>query len=69
MNTHATQVIEALGGTVKVAQMFEIKPPSVSEWKEAGIPKGRVMYLRAKRFKALRGLDLYAATAAPRGAK
>lgn len=42
-------VIEKLGGTSEVARLCEIEPPSVSEWKRNGIPKARLMYLRAIR--------------------
>ena len=40
MNTEATKIIEALGDTAEVARLFDIKMPSVSGWKELGIPKG-----------------------------
>lgn len=39
-------IIDALGGTTKVASICEVKPPSVSEWRKNGIPKSRVQYLR-----------------------
>ncbi|MEZ7524035.1 hypothetical protein [Burkholderia vietnamiensis] len=39
-------VIDRLGGTTAVARIFEIKPPSVHEWRTNGIPKGRLQYLR-----------------------
>ena len=42
----ASQLIDAMGGTAKVAQLCEVKPPSVSEWRVKGIPKARMMYLR-----------------------
>ncbi|WEE76642.1 helix-turn-helix domain-containing protein [Comamonas testosteroni] len=63
MNTSATKVIDALGGTFAVARIFDIKPPSVSDWKKDGIPRARVMYLKAAYRKALVGIDLAAATA------
>lgn len=42
-------VIDAFGGTSKVAKLFNIKPPSVSEWRESGIPSARLMCLRLMR--------------------
>lgn len=63
MNTHATQVIEALGGTAEVARLFDISMPSVSDWKRDGIPSTRMMFLRVAKRKELVGIDLTAATA------
>lgn len=39
-------VIDRLGGTAAVARMFNIKQPSVSDWRKDGIPQARLMYLR-----------------------
>lgn len=49
-----SQIIDSLGGTFAVASIFEIKPPSVSEWRKKGIPKARLMYLRLARPDVLR---------------
>ena len=39
----AKQIIEALGGTVAVADALELAPTTVSSWKSAGsIPKWRM---------------------------
>lgn len=46
MDQLANAVITKLGGTTKVASIFGIKPPSVSLWRQHGIPKPRLMYLR-----------------------
>lgn len=62
MNTHAMQAIEALGGTAAVARLCEVSMPSVSGWKEAGIPRSRILYLRAVRGDQLVDIDLDAAT-------
>ncbi|QPS78626.1 hypothetical protein I6G47_16465 [Delftia lacustris] len=68
MNKPATQVIDALGGTAAVARIFDVKQPSVSDWKKDGIPASRVMFLKLAYRKALAGIDLAAATA-PRRAR
>ena len=39
-------LVEALGGTSKVAALCDIKSPSVSEWKRTGIPKAQRNCLR-----------------------
>lgn len=46
-----------------MARIFEIAMPSVSAWKEDGIPPARMMFLRVAHKKALVGFDLCAATA------
>lgn len=43
------RVIDALGGTKKVADLCGVKPPSVSEWKRKGMPNGWVHFLRLLR--------------------
>lgn len=51
-----SEIIEALGGTFRVAELCEVRPPSVSDWKKHGIPRARLMFLRVARpevFKAL----------------
>jgi hypothetical protein len=68
MNKHATKIIENLGDTAEVARMFQIRMPSVSDWKITGIPKARMMYLQLAHPKALKGIDIHAATAPVRRA-
>lgn len=63
MNTQATTVVERLGDTAEVARMFEVRMPSVSEWKKSGIPKARMMFIKAVHPEALDGIDVVAATA------
>ena len=63
MNLHATQVIDALGGTAEVARLFDVRMPSVSDWKRDGIPHARMMLLRETRKEQLACIDLAAATA------
>lgn len=71
MNTHANQVIEALGGTAEVARLFGVAMPSVSDWKKDGIPRARMMFLQVAKKKELSGIDLEAAlsSAAKQAAK
>lgn len=49
MAMDANKIIDELGGTVAVADLCEVKPPSVSEWRHTGIPKARMQFLRAVR--------------------
>lgn len=39
-------IIDDLGGTAAVAKIFSIKNPSVSKWRNTGIPAARLMYLK-----------------------
>lgn len=45
----ASELIDALGGTVAAARMFEVTPQAVTQWRRAGIPKPRLMFLRVAR--------------------
>lgn len=38
-----------MGGTAAVARLCNVKPPSVSEWRRAGIPPARRQYLELLR--------------------
>lgn len=42
-------IIDRLGGTSETARLCEIEPASVSEWRKNGIPKARLMFLKAVR--------------------
>lgn len=44
-----TEIIDALGGTSKVSEMCEVTTGAVSQWRDDGIPKARLMYLRLLR--------------------
>ena len=48
-NPQAGRVIDKLGGTCAVARMCDIKPPSVTEWRTAGIPKPWLKYFMCVR--------------------
>ena len=39
-------IVNELGGTGKVAAIFEITKPSVSGWKKKGIPKDQWRYIK-----------------------
>lgn len=43
------EIIDALGGTTAVANLFEITEGAVSQWRSEGIPKARLMYLKLLR--------------------
>jgi hypothetical protein len=47
--TEASEIINALGGTAKVARLCDVKPSSVSEWRHEGIPKARQQFLELLR--------------------
>lgn len=48
----SARIVEALGGTVAVATLCGIEPPSVSEWKVKGITRPYLLFLR-ERFSTL----------------
>lgn len=48
-NAEAARVIKALGGTFATAALFNVKPSSISGWKEHGIPKARKQFLELLR--------------------
>ncbi|WP_313328378.1 hypothetical protein [Pseudomonas qingdaonensis] len=50
-------IIDALGGTFRVAELCEVRPPSVSDWKKHGIPRARMMFLRIARPEIFQALD------------
>lgn len=43
------QIIDSLGGTAEVSRICEVSAQAVSQWRQDGIPKARLMYLRAIR--------------------
>lgn len=46
MDELANHIIDELGGTRKVARLFDIAEASVSGWRKSGIPKSRMMYIK-----------------------
>ena len=45
----ANRIIDALGGTSAVAELFEITVGGVSQWRTNGIPKPRMQYIKLLR--------------------
>lgn len=45
----ANRIIDILGGTVAVAEMFGTTPQAVSQWRSRGLPPARELYLRDMR--------------------
>lgn len=48
-NISPERVIEALGGPSKIAELCEISRSAVSQWKDNGIPKAQLKFLKAVR--------------------
>lgn len=44
-----TKIIDSLGGTTRTAEMCEVSPAAVSQWRRNGIPKAQLRFLRLKR--------------------
>lgn len=42
------RIIDALGGTAAVARMCRVRPQAVTQWRRAGIPQARRMYLELR---------------------
>lgn len=49
MDAKANRIIDELGGTNAVAELCEVTPQAVSQWREDGIPNARLMFLRLAR--------------------
>lgn len=44
-----SEIIDALDGTTKVAALCEVSPQAVSQWRNKGIPKQQLRYLKLAR--------------------
>lgn len=44
-----SKLIDKIGGTVAAARVFEVSPQAVSKWRRDGIPRARLMYIKAIR--------------------
>ena len=49
MKINNDEIIDSLGGSSAVAELFEITVGAVSQWRNYGIPKARLMYLKVAR--------------------
>ena len=65
----ASTIIDALGGTGKVANLCGITPGSVSQWRNKGIPHPWAKFLRAARPKTFIRLERLEREAAARAAE
>jgi len=54
---NANTVIDNIGGNIKTAELCEVSPQAVSQWRRDGIPKARLMYLKAVRPDAFDDVD------------
>lgn len=52
---HSSELIDQLGGTRQVARICEVTSQAVSKWRRDGIPRARLLYLRAVRPDAFAG--------------
>ena len=44
-----SEIIDKLGGTTAVARLCKVRSPSVSEWRNRGIPTARLQFLELLR--------------------
>lgn len=49
------EIIDLLGGTFAVAKMCQISPPSVSQWRNNGLPGDKLVLLAAELEKKSNG--------------
>lgn len=48
-NAEAIEVIEKLGGNAKTAELCEVSPAAVSQWRLNGVPKAQFKFIRLAR--------------------
>lgn len=60
-HTQDSEIIDALGGTSEVARLCEVTTGAVSQWRNAGIPKARLMFLKLARPNVFKSLEKKAA--------
>ncbi|HEM7883184.1 hypothetical protein [Burkholderia cenocepacia] len=53
---YASEIIDRMGGTGVVADLFEIDDAAVSQWRRNGIPKSRMQFISVARPEVLVGL-------------
>lgn len=44
-----SKIIDAIGGTSAVAELCDVTPGAVSQWRHDGIPSARLMFLKLAR--------------------
>lgn len=44
----ASQLIDSLGGTKRVAALCSVRAPSISQWRRRGIPRPWALFFQAK---------------------
>lgn len=54
----ATKLIELLGGTTKVAEICDVTPGAVSQWKNNGIPKPWLRFFEIQHPEVFKTPDL-----------
>lgn len=59
MNKQLTpdEIIDALGGTSKVAELSDVTDSAVSQWRVNGIPKHQMKFLRLARAAVFASLE------------
>ena len=50
-----SEIIDVLGGTTKVAKLCGISPAAVSQWRTAGVPQEKLVFLAAQLEKKSKG--------------
>jgi hypothetical protein len=53
----ATKIIELLGGTTRVAEMCDVTPGAVSQWKNNGIPKPWLRFFESQHPEVFKVVD------------
>lgn len=61
----APEIIEGLGGTNRTADLCEITPGAVSQWRHTGIPKAQLKFIKATRPDLFRARTSRKATTLP----
>lgn len=57
---NANLIIDELGGTGAVAELCDVTTGAVSQWRNDGIPRARLMFLKVKRPGVFRRLAVAA---------
>jgi hypothetical protein len=47
LDREAIEIIEKLGGNAKTAEVCDVSPAAVSQWRHNGVPKTQLKFLRA----------------------